>query len=550
MITVRKIFASFSKKERSLFWSAVVIACLALLGLILFFVFYGTRSVPANGGKYSEALVGQPTFINPILSNTEIDKSLVQLLFSPLGENISQIEPDKNLANWKVRLAEDLSWTDKTPITSEDIVFTLEMIKDPATQSPLRSLWQGVSVRRLGELEVEFTTNRPELSFKKQIESLFLIPTHIFKNVPAENWRISDYNLQPVSNGLYKFKSLERKNDGFVSSYNLEVNKFYRGEEPFIDEVSFALFADYTKAIEAFETGSVQAIAGVEPETLELIERPFNTYAYKLPSYYAVFFNQSRSAILRDKNIRMALALSTPKDLLIKEALFNEATILDGPIMVNTTSTGTAYNQNRAEELLDSSGWRLSQETNSTPTQFRKKMTSQGEENLEINLAVPKISFLTKSAEIIQKSWQEIGVKVNLILIEPDQILETIVRNRDYEALIFGNILNKPNDLSPFWHSNERFYPGLNLSLYNNKRADQLMEEVLSAPDPEDAQRKLNELVSIISNDVPAIFLYSPSYLVLTSKNIKGVEPSQIESPYQRLNQIRSWYMKTSRVFK
>ena len=549
MITVRKIFASFSTKERKLFWLAFVIACIALIGLVFFFIIYKTESKPANGGKYSEGLIGQPTFINPILSNTEIDKNFVQVLFSPLKENVSQIEPDKNFAIWRVRLLEKLMWTDEELITSEDIIFTIEAIKDPATQSPLRSIWQGVSVKRLGELEVELTTSRPEISFKDQIESLFLIPAHIFKNVPAENWRISDYNLQPIGNGPYKFKSLQRKNDGFMTSYELEVNKFYNGERSYIDSINFSLFPDYVKAVEAFEAGSIQVLAGIEPETIEFINRPFNIYAYKLPSYYAIFLNQSRSSILRDASTRKALEFATPRDLLVDEALGGKAEILNTPIQ--SISEGQIYNPDKSRELLESSGWTLQNNTDGNALKiFRTRFTKQGEENLEINLAVPKISFLTKTAEIIQKAWQDVGVRVNLVLIEPDQILETVVKNRDYEALVFGNILNKPNDLFPFWHSSERFYPGLNLSLYNNKRADQLMEEVRNTPSQPEAISKLTELVKIISNDIPAIFLYSPNYLVLAGKNIKGIEPGTIESPFKRLEQIKSWYMKTSRVFK
>ena len=116
--------------------------------------------------------------------------------------------------------------------------------------------------------------------------------------------------------------------------------------------------------------------------------------------------------------------------------------------------------------------------------------------------------------------------------------------------MLFGNVLNPDEDLFPFWHSSERFYPGLNLSLYNKKQADQLIESIRRDLDPADRAQKLSGLETMITNDTPAVFLYSPNYLYFTRKDLQGVNPSLIQESSERLLDAKNWYLRTTRVIK
>jgi peptide/nickel transport system substrate-binding protein len=118
--------------------------------------------------------------------------------------------------------------------------------------------------------------------------------------------------------------------------------------------------------------------------------------------------------------------------------------------------------------------------------------------------------------------------------------------------LLFGNVLAPSGDLFSFWHSSERFYPGLNLALYNNKTADKLIENIRQNFDDESRDEEFLEAQELIASEYPAIFLYSPDYLYVVGagKNLQGITPGFIAEPADRFDQVEEWHLKTRRVLR
>ena len=116
--------------------------------------------------------------------------------------------------------------------------------------------------------------------------------------------------------------------------------------------------------------------------------------------------------------------------------------------------------------------------------------------------------------------------------------------------IIFGNILKNNPDVFSFWHSSERFYPGLNLALYENRIADEILETIRKTLDANVRVRNARKLQSLIAEDQPAIFLFSPNYLYAGPKNLGGLNLRFAPSPANRFDEISKWYLKTARVFK
>ena len=127
-------------------------------------------------------------------------------------------------------------------------------------------------------------------------------------------------------------------------------------------------------------------------------------------------------------------------------------------------------------------------------------------------MTVPEIPFLVETANLIKEDWLKIGVKLNLTVHSPQQINDEIIKTRNYQMLIFGNIFGNGDspDLYSFWHSSERFYPGLNLALYENKTADTLIQSIRKTLNDLKRQADLSSLQSIIIQDYPAVFLFPP----------------------------------------
>jgi ABC-type transport system substrate-binding protein len=177
----------------------------------------------------------------------------------------------------------------------------------------------------------------------------------------------------------------------------------------------------------------------------------------------------------------------------------------------------------------------LVQQNNSIPLQFTLTTINQ-----------PK---LVQTADLLKDYWQKIGVTVQVKIVELSD-LKTIIKNRDYDALLYGEALGSEPDLYPFWHSTQINDPGLNLSAYQNKKADQLLKDARETQDPDLKIQAYEKLQEIVLADLPALFLYNSDYLYWVSGKVKGVNTEKIIDPAKRFENIINWYINTKRAWK
>ncbi len=164
-----------------------------------------------------------------------------------------------------------------------------------------------------------------------------------------------------------------------------------------------------------------------------------------------------------------------------------------------------------------------------------------------ITLTTTEDPILQEVAHFIKEQWSKIGISTEIESFSVNAVKQEVIRERDYQALLFGQVLGLMPDPYPFWHSSQREYPGLNLSDYRNKTVDVLLEEARTEQDPIVRQQLYQETQEILLNDVPAAFLYNPDLVYLASNKIKGIEPSFIADPSQRFTQVENWYINTKR---
>lgn len=169
---------------------------------------------------------------------------------------------------------------------------------------------------------------------------------------------------------------------------------------------------------------------------------------------------------------------------------------------------------------------------------------------LKFSLALPNQAQLVEVANLLKNQWSLLGVELEIKTFEIQNLTEEIIRPRNYQALLFGEVLGSLPDPFPFWHSSQKKDPGLNLAIYENKEADILLEEARQTLEEDKRKIALEKFQDILIEDAPAIFLYSPDYLYLVSKEIKGLEVKMIVDPSKRFGNIEEWYIKTKRIFK
>jgi len=547
-----KVFKNFSKKERLLF----IVAFLAFALSSIFWAanFFSQRTVSAAipGGNYSEGIIGQPSFINPILSSPgSVDEDLESLIFSKLSDMSDGVKISENGKSWDVRLKADIFWDDKQPITSKDIDFTIKKMQNSDAQSPEAPMWAGVQTEVVSKLEIKISLSEPYFFFDETLKNLRIIPEHLFADVSAANLKISDYNLEPTGNGPFKFDSFKKEKSGFISEYKFVRNGGYFGKKPYLDSITVKFYKNEDELINAFNLGEISGFGGISPKNIDRIKINNKIFSLMMPRYYAVFFNSYLQKNLESKNVRLALDYATDKQKIVKDVFDGNAVVAEGPLVLGMNgyepkpSLESVFSIDKAAEVLNNDGWKIGEDG------VREKTVKKEKLRLEFNLVLPKVQFLEESAEIIRADWEKIGVKLNVSAKSAEE-MDEIIKTRNYEMVIFGNSFTSYQnpDLSSFWYSSQKFYPGLNLSLYENKSVDNLIE--LSRETLSDSRRQsaLSSLQSSIAGDVPAVFLFSPDYIYVGKSQLEGLDEKEINSISGRFENIENWYVKTARVFK
>lgn len=546
-----KIWQSFSRKERRLLEVALGVFAVASISLSLVWYYQNTDEKPVDGGSYTEGVIGQPIAVNPLISgDNDADRDLITLLFASLYDLAEKYTADTEQKVWNITLKQDLRWSDGSALTSDDVIFTINTVQDPDARSPLFTTWQGVTAERISEREVRLTLKNTYAFFLDNLKSLRVAPKHIFDGIPPQNFRLSEFNLKPVGSGPYKFLNYEKRPDGFIEKYNLTDNQFYSQKKPYIQSFAIRFFATKAEAISAFNVKGIDGLGGLEAKDLENLKISHQVLKPARSRYYAVFLNPNTSLALKEKEVRQALVLATDNTKLVTDFLNDAGSTAYGPIPQSIAGydasvyAGQEFSIDQANAILDKAGWKMNDRG------VREKVIQKSKVPLEFDLVVPEVGFLIDTANALKESWAKIGAKINPAVLKSADIISGIIKPRNYQMLLFGNTLNKTPDIFSFWHSSQKFDPGLNLALFGDKNVDLLLESTRQSLDATTTAQNLSKVQKIIYDFKPAVFLYSPNYLYATSKSLGGFPTDSLAYSSSRFDNAEDWYLKTARVFK
>ena len=556
-----------SNKERYLILVLLIVIAGSVIAIPTTSYLHFTMPVASKDGQISEGVVGEPRHINPLLSQTDADRDLVKLVYSGLfkynedGKLIPdlvksyEISPDE--LNYTVYLKENTFWHDGKPLTVDDVIFTVRTAQNTDYGSLQRINWQGVELEKANDRTIIFKLKNKYAQFLNNL-TLPVMPQHLWENIRPINFALSELNLKPIGSGPYMFKKLQKDSSGRIRLYELESNNKFYAQEPFIEKIQFKFYESEDALVEAFNKSEFDNLSFVSSKNLNKVKfkQRLNIEEVKMPRYFGLFFNQNQSKILSDKNIRLALTHSINKESLVNNVLGGKGVVIDSPMIGLVFSSEQVikkydYNKDLAKELLDKNGWLASPKPSA---EHGDKIDENGvriknEEKLAIKLTTSTWPELAEVAKQIKKQWLEVGVDIQIEML-PTPELQQAIKERNYQMLLFGEILSLDPDPFSLWHSSQKRDPGLNLALYDNSSADKLLEEARTTIDTTDRMKKYREFQNLVIEDVPAIFLYSPYYLYAHSKKIKGYENSIIAIPSDRLLNIEKWYVETKRVWR
>lgn len=537
------------------------LSALAIIGLLGVVKTLNDRvlvPVASNGGTLTEGIVGTPRFINPLLAVSDVDRDLSALVYSgllrpgPAGKLIPDLAETYSITpdglTYTFILKKNLTWQDGKKLTTTDVEFTIEKAQDSRLKSVRRAGWEGVKIKRVSDREIRFELKQPYATFL-DVTTMGILPKHLWQDLDAETFTLNELNIKGVGSGPYRIKTVKKNREGIPLYYEFEPFKDFALGQPKLSLIITRFYANENDLLAAFRRGEVESLAAISPTTAETIATSgTRVERAPLPRVFGVFLNQSEAPIFTNQEIRQALNLTVPRQKIITEVLKGYGEAINGPLppgVLGYQSSGNpeAIDLAAATALLEKSGWKKNDRG-----RWEKKNKKQTTP-LAFRLATASSQELKTAAEILVGAWREFGAEVTLEVFEIGDLNQNVIRPRKYEALFFGEIIGTNPDPFAFWHSSQRLDPGLNVALYANAAVDKLLTEARLLAAPADRAEKLAAFATVIRQDTPAIFIYSPSFIYVLPDRLKGITLSSLTTPADRFANIDQWYVKTEKVW-
>ncbi len=558
-IKIREYINQFSSTEKIIFGIFFAAATVTALILATQVNRHFMINVPTYGGELREGVVGLPRTINPVIAVTDADRDMSALVYAGLTKSKNDnIVPDI-AKSWEIssdgltytfKLRSDVVFQDGKPLTAEDVVFTIQKIQDIDVKSPRRADWMDVTVKEISPTEVQFTLRQPYAPFLTNT-TVGIIPKHIWGSVSDEQFIFSQYNIEPVGSGPYKLSSITHDSGGIPVEYHLTTWGKYYSKRPYIDTITLHFYADEEKALGALDNGTVDSLASVSPsEAARLASNTGESYkvlSSHLPRVFSLFFNQSQAPVLSDLTVRKALDMAVDRKQIVETVLNGYGMPIHGPLPENfgtTTKLSDESNVTAAQQLLEKNGWKKN-----SGGIYEKKVKT-GTVLLAFEISTGDSPDLKRTAESVKASWTALGAQVDVKIFESNDLYQNVIRARKYDILLFGQFIGKDRDLYAFWHSSQRNSPRLNVALYANSKADKLLEQIRSTTDDTIRTNLYNQFYQVISDDVPAVFLYVPDFIYVVPKKLHGIKLESVTVPADRWNSLPDWYINTDGVWK
>ena len=568
--SLEDLMRRFSPGERLLLYIFTLILGLSTLVLLIGVNRAISVSVPAAGGSLSEGETSPARFINPVLAISQADQDLTSLIFSglmratPDGSFIPDLASSYSISadgtTYTFMLRPDATFHDGSPVTADDVLFTIGLAQNPDIKSPRRADWEGVSVSAPDAHTIIFTLPHAYAPFIEDT-TLGILPKHLWQNITAEEFPFTPLNTHPVGTGPYKIRTINTDSTGSATRYDLEPFARFALGPALLSRISFLFFPNENALLKAYNERHLDTVAAISSSELTSITRKDGAIVRApLPRVFGIFLNQNHNPVLADASVRAALDAALDKDAIVKNVLGGFGTTLTGPIppgvlgnpaaampmsmkgmSLIASTTPDASRADLARAVLQKGGW----STAATSSIWTKKKMPP----LSIKLATADSPELVATADLVAAQWQAAGINVSVQVYPLSEFNNTILRPREYDAVLFGEVVGRDADLFAFWHSSQRNDPGLNLALYTNAKADTLLTDARATTNRRERDKLYEEFAGLITKDQPVVFLYAPEFIYLLPSGLSGVEIGALTTPAERFLNVYQWHTGEEHVW-
>ncbi|PYM18389.1 MAG: peptide-binding protein [Candidatus Rokuibacteriota bacterium] len=488
---------------------------------------------PAYGDTRIEASIGNVSSLIPNVTSDAASHEVGDFMYNGLVTLGRDLEVTGDLAkSWTFskdcltldfKLEQGVRWHDGQPFTADDVVFTWETTMNAKTPSPYKSDFLDVDrVEARGPHEVRISYKRP---YAKALLSwaVPMLPRHLL-----ERW-VRDGKLReapqnwtaPIGTGPYRFKEM-KSGEKVVVVANPD---YFKGRPPISRIVYRIIPSQATIFLElkakGVDVAALTALQYKRQTEYPAFEKAYNKYRYAGAGYTYFGFNL-KDKRFADRRVRRAFAHAINKQELLDGVVLGLGRRATGPFRPGTWADnpevkGVPYDPKRAQALLAEAGWR---ERNAdgllvkdgVPFTF-ELLTNQGNDERK------------KIAEIIQASLREVGVGVDIRVLEWAALLKEHIKKRNFDSIVLGWGTGADPDQYVVWHSSQSGPDDLNHISYANPEVDALLEAGRSSCVQAERVRYYHRLHQVLADDQPLVFLYWRDALPVVSSRIYGIQP-------------------------
>lgn len=500
---------------------------------------------PSCGDTYVSALLGDASYLNPVLASDSASSAINALVYNGLVKYDKNIKLVGDLAErWEIsdggktivfHLRKNVKWHDGKPFTAEDVKFTYEKLTDPKTKTPYSSDYLLVkSFKIIDPHTIKIDYKKP---FSPALESwgMGIIPKHIFEK---GDFNSHPANRSPIGTGPFKFK--EWKTDEKIV---LVANENYFEGRPFINRVIYRIVPDQSVQFLELRNESIDEM-GLTPDQFNAYDeffKSYNKFRYPAFSYTYLGFNL-QNPIFSDRRVRRAIAHAIDKSKIIDGVLLGMGKPATGPFpptswAYNPNVKDFEYNPELSKKLLESAGFELNQKGFMEDKKTKK--------TLEITIMTNQGNKLrSMCAEIIQSQLKEVGIKTNIRIVEWSTFIHQFIDKKNFDAVILGWSLSRDPDQFAIWHSEQTKHGQYNFVSYKNPEVDKLLEQGRMTFAQSERQKIYRKIHSIVHADAPYIFLYYPESLPVIHKRFIGPEVAPLGLGWN----FREWWVPEEKI--
>jgi peptide/nickel transport system substrate-binding protein len=546
-----------------------------MLAVLLFAPGAGTSTPRATqAGTYVEAMLGAPRFVNPLLATSDTDLDLSHLVYSGLTrvDDSGNLAPDM-ASRWEVSpearvytftLKSDLRWHDGESLTADDVLFTIEQLRrsdfpgDPMLAAP----WKDVKLEAPTRQTVIFRLPQPNAAFL-QHTTLGILPRHLWGDSQAGPLATSELNRAPVGSGPWRYArgpqtASEASGPGDVfqptpsaldtgaAGVLLEPNPYMSQAGGPFSHIWFRLYPSFGAALTGFKMGEVHGLGHIPPEQLAEVQAVPGAQAHRQDlARYTMLMLNVRSPLFDRAETRRAFELAIDRRAIVSDSLHGLAEPLVSPILPHswafdpTLRGAGSYDPAKARQLLDAAGWKPGADGVRARDGVTLTVVLAANANVPSNVAV---------AEQLAGFLEAVGVDVKLASVSREVLLRDYLGPRAFHmALVGWEAQGADPDIWSYWHSSQaNITGGLNFSGWSNPDADKALDAARATPDRTARTASYVTVQKAFVSDVPAVVLYTPTYVYVTRAPATGVHlpTADLLAPAQRFDTIGDWSLQ------